>query len=73
MDKPTLIFKDERPIKTILWPGQEESHFTVGVSGVEKIVPYFEASTGDPIWFAIYANGELTHRVNMKYIDTVMY
>ena len=67
------ILNDKREISQIFWPGESGENIEVGIHGVEKIVPYCEATDGDPVWLAIYRNGKITQRVSLKYIDTVFY
>lgn len=71
-EKVVKMWNDDRPIKSI-WihtDGGDEG-FSVGSSGVTKIVPYFEDD--DSLWFAVYGGETLLQRVNSKYIDVVVY
>ena len=74
MSEILKTYEDPRPIKRIIWPGDNEPSATTGENGIEKIIPYHENGEMAPIvWLAIYCNGEITQRVNSKHLDSILY
>lgn len=63
------MLEDHRPIERIVWT--DDSGFTVGNQGVEKIEVYCEVN--DVPWFAVYRKGAISSRINSAYVDTVAY
>jgi hypothetical protein len=69
---PQKMINDQRPIKALYY--LDDSSFTVGVSGIEKIEPYEENGEQAPVtWFEIWRNGAVSERVNAKYVSVVQY
>ena len=63
---PNKTMDDKRSISGLL----TTTHFISG----ETIIPYEETGEGAYIaWFAIYENGEITRRVNSKYVIEIIY
>lgn len=64
----------ERPIRSIEMNGDWQSHYTVGNADITKIEPYFESGEmAGIVWFAIYINDVLVHRVNNRFVSCVTY
>jgi hypothetical protein len=74
MRKPAQMWDDERPIKTITTQGESYSIWTVGRTGVTRIVAYRENGQGASVpWLAIYEGDWLAHRVNAAAVESVWY
>ena len=66
------ICEDNSTIKALWFP--DESNFSIGVNGVEKITAYQE--TGDMAyvtWFTISSQGQIISRVNAAHVQTIQY
>lgn len=60
----TVLSSDERPIKAIYWPGENEPGWIVGESGCTRIVAYDEnGSMANVPWLAVFVGDHLRMRV----------
>lgn len=65
-------YDDKREIDSIEFPDGE--YYSVKNKLIDAIKPYNENGEMAPIlWFAVYENGKIMHRVNSKYITVVNY
>jgi hypothetical protein len=65
------IKTDVRQIESIWW---EDAEVKVGDNGVTKIVPYYEpGEMGNIVWFEIWSDDIIWHRVNARCLHGVTY
>jgi len=73
MNNCESLADDTRTIRGIWFPGENGGEFTVG-SNVVKIVPYREMGQGGyTLWFEVWTEKGLEHRVNGAYVAGVKY
>ncbi len=74
MGYPRIAIKETRIIDSIFFP--YEDSYRVGSNGVTAIKPYYEVLDSEPytqVWVAVYQGNEIFARVNMKYVETIVY